>query len=91
MEDSAGASKAGRRSFLKGTAAVAGSAIAAAATLTNATEVAADKPKPEGKAAAGKPIGVMVHGTVGLQHASMAQSSGDVSHLAAPRALISSR
>jgi thiamine pyrophosphate-dependent acetolactate synthase large subunit-like protein len=144
MEESA--SKPGRRTFLKGTAAVAGSAFAAATTLANATEAAADQP-PAGKPAArklpsetfitdpgsdfmadvlkgiglqyvainpaagfrslqesiinhlgnrnpqvitclheesathmaqgyakaaGKPIGVMVHGTVGLQHASMA-------------------
>ena len=140
-------SREGRRTFLKGTAAVAGSAIAAAGTLANATEAAADKAIPAQKPqarklpsetfvtspgsdfmadvlktiglqyvainpaagfrslqesiinylgnrnpeiitclheesathmaqgyakAAGKPIGVMVHGTVGLQHASMA-------------------
>ena len=148
MKDTTDNSNAGRRSFLKGTAAVAGSAIAATTTLAQATEAAADKPKPADKPAAagklpsetfitrpgsdfmadvlktiglqyvainpaagfrslhesiinysgnknpeiitclheetathmaqgyakasGKPMGVMVHGTVGLQHASMA-------------------
>ncbi|MEN3353106.1 MAG: acetolactate synthase large subunit [Betaproteobacteria bacterium] len=148
MTDITGNSKAGRRSFLKGTAAVAGSAIAATTKLAQATEApvdqakAPDKPAPTGKLpsetfitrpgsdfmadvlktiglqyvainpaagfrslqesiinysgnknpeiitclheetathmaqgyakAAGKPMGVMVHGTVGLQHASMA-------------------
>ena len=147
MTDNTDEAKPGRRSFLKGTAAVAGSAIAAAATLAQATEGAADKATPADKPAAkklpsetfitrpgsdfmadvlrtiglqyvainpaagfrslqesiinysgnknpeiitclheesathmaqgyakaaGKPIGVMVHGTVGLQHASMA-------------------
>ncbi len=146
MTDRTDDSKAGRRSFLKGTAAVAGSAIAAATTLTQAADVIADKPASDKPAArklpsetfitspgsdfmadvlktiglqyvainpaagfrslqesiinysgnknpeiltclheesathmaqgyakaSGKPMGVMVHGTVGLQHASMA-------------------
>src|SRR5688500_12924984 len=147
MKNEGNESKAGRRSFLKGTAAVAGSAIAAATTVAQAADVVADKAKQAEKPAprklqsetritrpgsdfmadvlkaiglqyvainpaagfrslqesiinysgnknpeiitclheesathmaqgyakaAGKPIGVMVHGTVGLQHASMA-------------------
>jgi thiamine pyrophosphate-dependent acetolactate synthase large subunit-like protein len=147
MKDAPESGKAGRRDFLKGTAAAAGAALAASTQLAQAAEPAADKPaaaKPaaekklpsetfitrpgsdfmadvlkaigieyvainpaagfrslqesiinysgnknpeiitclheetathmaQGYAkAAGKPIGVMVHGTVGLQHASMA-------------------
>jgi thiamine pyrophosphate-dependent acetolactate synthase large subunit-like protein len=148
MTDNTDNSNAGRRSFLKGTAAVAGTAIAATAKLAQATETPADQSKAVGKPgaggklpsetfitrpgsdfmadvlktiglqyvainpaagfrslqesiinysgnknpeiitclheetathmaqgyakAAGKPMGVMVHGTVGLQHASMA-------------------
>ena len=47
-------SREGRRTFLKGTAAVAGSAIAAAGTLANATEAAADKAIPAQKPQARK-------------------------------------
>ncbi|HKA45305.1 MAG TPA: thiamine pyrophosphate-binding protein, partial [Burkholderiales bacterium] len=147
MKDTSENSKAGRRSFLKGTAAVAGTAIAATTQLAQAAEAAADQAKPAAKPAApaklpsetfitrpgsdfmadvlkaiglqyvainpaagfrslqesiinylgnknpeiitclheesathmaqgyakasGKPMGVMVHGTVGLQHAAM--------------------
>src|ERR1043166_3198787 len=52
MKDTTDKSNAGRRSFLKGTAAVAGSAIAATTTLAQATEAAAGKPKASDKPAA---------------------------------------
>ena len=54
MTDMTDKSKAGRRSFLKSTAAVAGTAIAASTQLAQATEAAADKAKPMEKPAAGR-------------------------------------
>src|SRR5262245_49647485 len=54
MKDTSANDKAGRRSFLKGTAAAAGAAIAATTQLAQAAEPASEKPKPSAKPAAEK-------------------------------------
>ena len=69
MKDAPENSKAGRRSFLKGTAAAAGAAIAATTKLAQAAEPAADKP------AAAKPAAREEAAERDLHHATRARTS----------------